>query len=450
MALMVKHNLAAVDTLNQLNKNDSALQKDLQKVSSGMKINSAADDASGYAIADRMDVQLQSLDQDQQNTQNGQSLLRVAEGAVSSTVDILRTLKEKAIDAANDTNTDADRATIQKEFDQAIDQIDDNANVTYNGQTLIDGTKNHYVVDGGTANVLTNKNFSIYENFDINVPLDELTDRSGRALSIQKTDSIVISYFKGGNYIEKNIPAYDSTWGTVLSLNGTFDKEPMKSDFNLTYDADDPTYEGTDHSGNRVHALDAEMAINIRAADKGIDNQIVGFNYCIIDANGKPRTDLNNIFNDFQESIPAEDASPDNALDFQVGTKANQVVRMGFADMRARALGLKTGNDPEVNLSVRTQGQANSALQAIDTALQKALDQQTNIGSTESKLDFTNANLVTSSENTQSSMSVIRDANMAQMMTAYTKDSILSQTAQAMLAQANQNSSSVLQLLQGQ
>ncbi|MDD7055547.1 MAG: flagellin [Selenomonadaceae bacterium] len=450
MALMVKHNLAAVDTLNQLNKNDSALQKDLQKVSSGMKINSAADDASGYAIADRMDVQLQSLDQDQQNTQNGQSLLRVAEGAVSSTVDILRTLKEKAINAANDTNTDDDRATIQKEFDQAIDQIDDNAGVTYNGKTLIDGSKNHYVVPGGTANVLTNKNFSIYENFDIFTPLDQLKDRSGRALSIQSTDSIVISYFKGGNFVEKTIPAL-SPFGDVLSLTGTFDEEPMKQDFKLTYATDgDPTYIGTDHSGNTVHAVDAQMAINIRAAEPGIDNQIVGFNYCIIDKDGKPRTDLNNIFNDFQETIPAENATPDNELNFQTGTKANNVVRVAFADMRARALGLRTGNDPEVNLSVRTQSQANSALQALDTALQKALDQQTNIGATESKLDFTHSNLMTSSENTQASMSTIRDANMAQMMTAYTKDSILSQTAQAMLAQANQSSSSVLQLLQGQ
>jgi len=450
MALMVKHNLAAVDTLNQLNKNDSALQKDLQKVSSGMKINSAADDASGYAIADRMDVQLQSLDQDQQNTQNGQSLLRVAEGAVSSTVDILRTLKEKAIDAVNDTNTDADRATIQKEFDQSIDQIDENAGVTYNGKTLIDGTKNHYVVPGGTANVLTNKNFSIYEDFDINTPLDELKDRSGRALSIQPTDQIEVSYFKGGEFIHVTMTAYNERWGSVYSLNDTLKEEPMQSDFILTCDADDPTYIGTDHNGERVHAVDADMAINIQAKDTGVDNQIVGFNYCIKDVHGVPRTDLNNIFNDFQETIPAENATPDNSLNFQVGTKANNAVRVSFADMRARALGLRMGTNPEVNLSVRTQAQANAALQALDTALQKALDQQTNIGATESKLDFTNSNLVTSSENTQASMSTIRDANMAQEMTAYTKDSILSQTAQAMLAQANQNSSSVLQLLQGQ
>ncbi len=133
MAMVVKNNMSAINTLNILNRNSNALAKSLQKVSSGMRINTAADDASGYAISERMRVQIKSLDQDNRNTQNGNSMMRVAEGAVSSTVDILKTLKEKVINAANDTNTDSDRQTIQKELDQSIDQIDDNANVTYNG-----------------------------------------------------------------------------------------------------------------------------------------------------------------------------------------------------------------------------------------------------------------------------------------------------------------------------
>ena len=138
MAMVVKNNMSAISTLNTLNKNSSALSKSLQKVSSGMKINGAADDASGYAISERMRVQIRGLDQANQNTQNGSSMMKVAEGAVSSTVDILKTLKEKVINAANDTNTDADRQTIQKELDQSIDQINDNANVTYNGKYLIE------------------------------------------------------------------------------------------------------------------------------------------------------------------------------------------------------------------------------------------------------------------------------------------------------------------------
>ena len=96
MGMVVKNNMSAISTLNTLNKNSSALSKSLQKVSSGMKINSAADDASGYAISERMRVQIRSLDQANANTQNGSSMMKTAEGAVNSTVEILRTLKEKA------------------------------------------------------------------------------------------------------------------------------------------------------------------------------------------------------------------------------------------------------------------------------------------------------------------------------------------------------------------
>ena len=136
MAMVVKNNMSALSALNTLNTNTTALSKSLKKVSSGMKINSAADDASGYAISEKMRGNIRSLNQANANAHNGSSMMKVAEGAVSSTVEILKTLKEKAINAANDTNTDADRQTIQKELDQSIDQIDDNANVTFNGKYL--------------------------------------------------------------------------------------------------------------------------------------------------------------------------------------------------------------------------------------------------------------------------------------------------------------------------
>ena len=451
MALMVKHNLAAINTLNQLNKNDSALQKDVQRLSSGMKINGAADDASGYAIADKMDVQTRSLQQDSDNTQNGQSVLKTASGALSSTVDILRTLKEKAINAANDTNTDSDRETMQKEFDQAIDQIDENAQTSFNGMTMLDGSKNHYVVPGGTANVLTNKNFIMFQDYDPSVPLSDLIDKSGKHLAIQATDQIEISYFKGGKFVDATIPAFDTTFNAIVSMSGIFDPKPMKDDFSFEpFDPDVPNFIGFDHTGDKVYANSGDLAVNIRSNGTGVDNQITGFNFCIKDSKGNPRTDLNKIFNDFQETIPAENQSPDNAFWVHTGTRSNQSVKIDFADMRAKALGLRTGTDPEVNISVKTQAQANSAIQAIDTALQKALDQQTNIGAVSSKLEFTDANLVTANENTQASMSTIRDADMAHEATEHAKHSILVQTAQAMLAQANQNSSSVLSLLQGQ
>ncbi|MBR3623805.1 MAG: flagellin, partial [Selenomonadaceae bacterium] len=137
MELTVKNNMSALCINNQLDKNSNTLSKNLNKVASGLRITGAGDDASGYAISENMRVQIRALEQDVRNAQNGQSLLRTAEGTVQSTVDILRTLKERAINAANDTNTDADRAIIQKEVDAFIDQIDDNAHVTYNGKYLL-------------------------------------------------------------------------------------------------------------------------------------------------------------------------------------------------------------------------------------------------------------------------------------------------------------------------
>ncbi len=450
MAMVVKNNIPAKNTLNLLNRNDKALAKDLEKVSSGMRINSAADDASGYAISDKMDVQIKSLDQDKDNTQNGQSILKTASGALQSTVDILRTLKERAINAANDSNTDVDRATLQKELDQAIDQIDENANVEFNGMTMLDGSRNHYVQPGGTANVVSNTNFSIFQGFDINTPLDQLKDKSGMTLSIQPTDQIEVSYFKDGKFIDQTFSAYNPSYGgSIVSLNDTLARDPMNKDFSLIFRPSDPTYVGEDSYGQPVHIEGVEMAVSIQAIDPGLENQVSGFNYCIKDAKGNPRTDLNKIFNDFNESVPAENQSSDNVFHFQIGTKSNQTINIGFADMRAQALGLKTGS-PAQNISVATREQANAAIQALDTALQKVLDQQTTLGAVTSRLDFTADNITTGSENTQSAMSVIRDADMAKEMTAYTKDNILAQASQAMLAQANQNSSSVLSLLQGQ
>ncbi len=140
MAMKVKTNTSATNTLNRLNKNARALGKSLQKLSSGMEINSAGDDASGYSISERMRVRLQSLEQDENNVQNGASLLRVAEGAIQQQLEIMKQIKKKVIDADNDTNTDLDRATIQKEINQSYDEIENIAfETTYNGKRLLVG-----------------------------------------------------------------------------------------------------------------------------------------------------------------------------------------------------------------------------------------------------------------------------------------------------------------------
>ena len=618
MAMVVKNNMTAINTLNTLNKNSSALSKSLQKVSSGMKINSAADDASGYAISERMRVQIRSLDQANQNTQNGSSMMKVAEGAVSSTVEILKTLKEKAVNAANDSNTDSDRQTIQKELDQSIDQINDNANVTFNGKYLVDGSKNSK--GNATYTVLTNQ--SLGTETTASTKLKDLTARSGDSLEIVDTDKVTVSYVQAGKTysttfsakgatlqdifthaedfdknskifadvsnesvrksmgVEKAKDANDAikaankalygketeptttleaeingasakadtaakliadgikggaadtladdiaVYNSAMKAAGTADKmidvealkgyitigdptsaDPTKNKVDVTsvtdkvklmdiltsdanyqnfvdnggtgavaadkaYNGDSTAtglakdgYKGTltkynnahiavvdsatvglDAAGDKVDTASGEKGISITANTAGIGGQISGLNISITDSKGNVKKSANAALDAFSETVRAQNKSDDNAITLQVGAAANQSIKVGLTDMRAEALGLKGADGTTLNIS--TQTKANAAINVLDNAIQKALDQQTTIGSVESRLEYTSSNLTTASENVQASESTIRDADMAKEMTNYTKNNVLLQAAQSMLAQANQSSSNVLSLLQ--
>lgn len=616
MSMVVKNNIPAVMTLGVLNKNSAALAKSLQQVSSGMKINSAADDNSGFAIAERMQVRIRSLDQADQNTQSGASMLKVAEGSVNSTIDILRTMKEKAINAANDTNTDTDRGIIQKELDQFIDQVDDNALITYNGKTLVDGSK--MSKGDATRTALTNE--SLNSKTTGLTALVDLQNRNGENLNILTTDKLTVSYvIQGRNYskeididvnktlndvlVEAMEPyssasdnpqlraaydkynssvgvansaynssvgaadsAYNSTVGaatasysTISETGGTIsysnstvslvsamsmatsDATKYKGKYEqysslLAADPDDTilstavsSYEeafksgessykslstlmisvvssahasyltaestaastlavakaaatstlnssiaaavaaldddleaigdlipyqltmkasnvvGQDAAGNDVYTADMGTALTITAAGAGDKYQLSGFTFNVTDIDGNIKKNVNSVLDNFTESVRALNKSEDNSITFQVDAKANQAIKIGLTDMRSEALGLKGANGE--TLSIATQKSANSAVNVLDNAIKKALDQQTDIGAISNRLGQTSANLRIARDNVQASESTIRDADMAKVMTEYTKNNVLLQASQSMLAQANQSGSSVLGLL---
>ena len=434
MALVVKNNMMAVNTLNTLNKNQSALSTSLKQVSSGMKINGAVDDASGYAISERMRVQIRSLDQDNQNTQNGNSMMKVAEGAVSSTVDILKTLKEKVINAANDTNTDDDRLTIQKELNQSIDQINDNANITFNGKYLVDGTHNQKV----TATTTTFTNQAMSTATEGSSALTALLDRTGRNLNIHSQDTITVSYVNQGKTVTTSFTVGGCKFSELIAKISGPGK--MATSVGAT------SIIGTNVAGDTVYTASGESAISIYAGGTGVGNSIGGITFSITDTQGNINKSANAVLDAFSETVRAQDNSQDNSMNFQIGTRANQAIRVGMTDMRAQALGLQGSDGSTLNISTRDK--ANAAINVLDNAISKALDQQTTIGAVQSRLNYTSQNLTTASENVQASESTIRDADMAKAMTNYTKNNVLMQAAQAMLAQANQSSSGVLSLLQ--
>jgi flagellin len=452
MSMVVKNNISALNTLNVMNKNSNALTKSLQKVSSGEKINSAADDASGYAISEKMKVQIRSLDQANQNSQNGSSLLKTAEGAVSSTVDILKTLKEKVVNAANDTNTTSDRQTIQKELNQAIDQINDNANVTFNGKTLVDGSMNK-TIKTATTTVFTNQ--SLATATAAGSALTALADRDGNTLDIKSSDTIKVSFVQNGKTITTSFQV-----GTANVLSDIFKNADTAATtaagtgygFNTASTAIQATsFIGIDATGVSTYTADGSSAFSMAAVSHGTTGQISGFSISVTGTDGNVKKSINQKLDDFSETIRAQNTSANNALNLQIGTKSNQSITVGLTDMRAQALGLQ-GTDSMTgvvkNIDVTTRDNANVAINVMDSAIQKALDEQTNIGSVESRLDYTSSNLTSASENVTSAESTIRDANMASEMTEYTKNNVLMQASQAMLAQANQSTSKVLSLLQ--
>jgi flagellin len=364
-------------------------------------------------------------------------------------------LKEKVISAANDDKTDADRAAIQKELDQSIDQINDNANITYNGKYLVDGSHNASVQ--ATTTAMTNQ--ALHTSVNGSTAFTAMTDRNGNQLNIQSLDRVTISFVhEGATYVTskqvKDIKAGNAGGLNDLlkmandhfasSVNANGNKNTGKKAF--VTEVDSGNVIGKDIASDTVRTADGKNALTIHAAGKGVTNQISGVTISVSNTKGQIQKSINAVLDNFSESIRAQNKSEDNQITLQVGTKANQSIRVGLTDMRSEALGLSSSTGK--TLQIGNQQQANAAINVLDNAVQKALDQQTTIGSIQSRLEYTSSNLTTSSQNVQASESTIRDADMAKEMTNYTKNNVLLQAAQSMLAQANQSSSSVLSLLQ--
>lgn len=570
MSMEVRTNMAALKSLNILNKNSGKLTKSLKKVSSGMRIVGAADDTSGYAISERMRVMLRGLDQDIRNTQNGRSLLKVAAGGIDNIVEELRNLKELALNAANDHNTDADRATIQKEFEHKMVNINDIASETsYNGKILLDGRwkQNHVnvkpsaseptgaitMISSGDYTISSNGRYMLAAGYQGRVTVTaenvELLqeDTSVALQNVQIWDSGVKDlwlnnlnicnvwngpaihfgsdddntlHLIGDNKIANDLPSPNNSSAAVIDSGGglritgdTLDISRTETGYGALigsgYDGrscGDITVgacttikmsngSGTRHgwgagigSGGRSSCGDiiiesyakiisdvslspaigsgntggscgditigshAEITAqsHVAAAIGSGDNHsscgdiTISANADVsnVSSIGKGsgstcgRINLSDTFD-----IPTDETFEELSLNIHHGTKAGQATRIHIEDMHTDAMKLS-------NVSVTTQSNANSALNRIDSAIEYALDQATSIGSIITRLEYTESNLTTASENTQASESTLRDADMAKEMVEYTKNNVLLQAAQSMLAQANQTSSSVLGLLQ--
>jgi flagellin len=231
-----------------------------------------------------------------------------------------------------------------------------------------------------------------------------------------------------------------------FTVNTTTDSSTEVAGMSLVSAGRDTHQVGVRASMDRQNTADGTGGISVTAKHSGIQGQISGLTISISDSEGNVKKSANAALDAFKTQVYAKNESDANEMSFHVGANANQAIAVSLDDMRSEALGLKGSDGSKV--SVATQDKANAAVSVFDNAIQKVLDQQATIGAIEARLEYTSQNLTTSSENVQAAESTIRDADMAKEMTNYTKNNVLLQAAQSMLAQANQNSSAVLSLLQ--
>jgi Flagellin and related hook-associated proteins len=425
--MRINHNISALNTYNKLTANNAATASSLQKLSSGLKINKAGDDAAGLAISEKMRGQIRGLDQASANSSDGISLVNTAEGALNETHSILQRMRELAVQSSNDTNTDADRDEIQKEVAQLNDEIDRIAQTTqFNTKNLLDGSMGKAV--SKTANAYTNLSIAVSGGSGVAVgsALNALTDVNGKNLGIVSGDTITISYVKDGT---------TKTTAELLVASGTI---PTFGDLASGIQA----AAGNSGAVASYGSLSGGSGTVLTAEVSGLAGAIHGMTITVKDSNGVVKTAATDALSAFKETTAALDARvKDNQATFQIGANTNQSMQLSIENMGSAALGIK-------GLDVDTQVNAETAIKAIDEAITKVSAERSKLGAVQNRLDHTINNLSASSENLTSAESRIRDVDMAAEMMKFTKNNILSQAAQSMLAQANQQPQGVLQLLQ--
>ena len=402
--MRIQHNIMAMNAYRNYNNNTSALSKNLEKLSSGYKINRAGDDAAGLAISEKMRAQITGLEVAQKNAKDGISLVQTAEGALTEVHDMLNRMYELAEQAANGTYDDGtDRVQLQKEVDSLkteIDRIADAAN--FNGIQLLDGS-----MAGGTA-AFTQGTASAAGTFSVTITAGG-KDLIGGSIQIGNKTVLV----KGGDADHSVAATAASLDGGVLYVgkDATASKiaSAVKSAFSSAFNFKDMN--GVDVAATLAQS-GAELKFTASASKELRVTSLPGYGV-------------------------------NSGLQLQIGDTSDPFnqMKVGINDIHVSALFLD-------KINIATQDGAKDALDYIKNAINMVSNVRGTLGATQNRLDHTINNLSVMQENIQDAESTIRDTDVAEEMMSYTKNNILVQSAQAMLAQANQVPQGVLQLLQ--
>ena len=391
--MIINHNMNALNAHRNMNVNNTAAGKSMEKLSSGLRINRAGDDAAGLAISEKMRGQIRGLTQASRNSADGISMIQTAEGALNETTNILQRMRELAVQASNDTNTTSDREEIQKEINALTEEDDRIANNTeFNTQKLLNGSKSGEAGDLVREAVAEKKG-----EFTITLDAD-----------LQENDRLVVD----GKFIKFETGEADDQDTIKTKLEGVLGEKYTVA-----------------VTGKKTIKL-----TQIKGTDKDEFKASLNGN------------DLGNKATVTKEGVTQRDEeTSEGKVSVQVGANASQSMSIEIGDMRAQAL--KIVNDKGRGLSVETAQSANEAITAFDAALNAVSSQRANLGAVQNRLEYTISNLDNTAENLTSAESTLRDVDMAKEMMEYSKNNILNQAAQAMISQANQQPQNVLQLL---
>ena len=437
--MVVQHNITAMNANRMLGVTSGLQAKSTEKLSSGYKINRAADDAAGLSISEKMRKQIRGLSQASDNAEDGISCVQTAEGALTEVHSMLQRMNELAVKAGNGTMSEDDRQNVQDEIDQLVDEIDRVSETTKFNETYLlkgDDTSNGNTksleanaeigqIDGLTVTAKADKTYTdnddvkigkvIVKSSDTNVvtvDADNLTEAAGNIAKITTDGTEVVVTKNDGKTdtyatVDKFKAAYaglDIAGAGAVTISKTLDTATANTDDTVT---------GT-YTGN-LNSYKVGDSVNVKLA---------------VGASGE--TALSN-------------GSKALLLSFQVGadTTSENKISVTMDSMSAKSIGVDgikvTGSDST---------NADKAVDTISDAIKKVSKQRSALGAVQNRLEHTISNLDNVVENTTSAESRIRDTDMAEEMVSYSKNNILMQAGQSMLAQANQSTQGVLSLLQ--
>ena len=454
--MVVQHNLTAMNSNRMLGVTTKTQAKSTEKLSSGYKINRAADDAAGLSISEKMRKQIRGLTQASLNAQDGISAVQTAEGALNEVQDMLQRMNELAVKAANGTMSENDRTYIQNEVDQLTTEIDRVAETTkFNETYLLKGDKTAdsdytftYGATAGTTSYALKDGVTLFDENGKKVEAGTVLDTTKKYYKDYKAGTAAANGdFDGTTDTDKNkVVLYDGATGEAVAIGkveyknkanyystkvGT-EQDPKDNAFS-TSKLDNAYY---DKDGNKI----AENALSnyLKTTDGTTINVKDGVK--LYDANGN---DVTANVQGTQFSAKATTGALTLSLHVGADATSNNQISLDITAMSAERLGvagLKVDGSDDTN--------ALSAVDTIKEAIQKVSTQRSALGAIQNRLEHTINNLDNVVENTTSAESQIRDTDMATEMVKYSNNNILAQAGQAMLAQANQSNQGVLSLLQ--